>query len=117
MANHPNLPQHIFNATVTSINELSTLDSSVTTIIIDSGVSEPRFTELDISQFTQLKSLEIGDHCLSYVTTMNITGLSELESVVISDNSFTKKKNGAGNDSNRHFYLKNCPKLKSLKIG
>ena len=31
--------------------------------------------------------------------------------------SFTKKKNGAGNDPNRHFYLKNCPKLKSLKMG
>ena len=31
--------------------------------------------------------------------------------------SFTKKKYSSGNDSNRHFYLKNCPKLKSLKMG
>ena len=26
-------------------------------------------------------------------------------------------KNDYGNDPNRHFYLKNCPKLKSLKMG
>ena len=32
-------------------------------------------------------------------------------------NSFTKNKNGYGSDPNRHFYLKNCPKLKSLKMG
>ena len=31
-------------------------------------------------------------------------------------NSFTIKNNWS-NDSNRHFYLKNCPKLKSLKMG
>ena len=43
--------------------------------------------------------------------------MSELESVEIGMNSFTKKKNGYGQDPNRHFYLKNCPKLKSLKMG
>ena len=32
-------------------------------------------------------------------------------------NSFTQHKNSYGNDPNRHFYLKNCPKLKSLKMG
>ena len=32
-------------------------------------------------------------------------------------NCFTKEKNSYGNDPNRHFYLKNCPKLKSLKMG
>ena len=31
--------------------------------------------------------------------------------------SFTKNKNGYSQDPNRHFYLKNCPKLKSLKMG
>ena len=50
-----------------------------------------------------------------YVSVFNITGLSELESVEIGMNSFTKEK--YGNDPNRHFYLKNCPKLKSLKMG
>ena len=41
----------------------------------------------------------------------------ELESVEIGMNSFTQHKDSYGNDPNRHFYLRNCPKLKSLKIG
>ena len=89
----------------------------MTQIIIDNGVSQLDFTELDLSRFLQLKSLAVGEHCFSYVKEVNITGLSELESVKIGMNSFTKEKNSSGNDPNRHFYLKNCPKLKSLKMG
>ena len=45
-----------------------------------------------------------------------MAGLNELESVEIKKNGLTRHKNGCGNDPNRHFYLKNCPKLKSLWI-
>ena len=116
LADHPNIPKKNPNATVRTVNELMSLDSSVTQIIIDNGVGEPSFTVLDLTRFTQLRSLEVGNHCLSYVTKVNMTGLNELESVEIGEKSFTRK-NGYGNDPNRHFYLKNCPKLKSLKIG
>ena len=117
LADHPNVPKKNPNATVRTVNELMSVDWSVTQIIIDNGVGEPSFTVLDLTRFTQLKLLEIGDHCLSYVNEVKMIGLSELESVEIGMNSFTKKKNWYGNDSNRHFYLKNCPKLKSLKMG
>ena len=116
MAEHSNLKKNP-NATVRTVNELMSLDSSVTQIIIDNGVSDSNITVLDLTRFTQLISLEVGDHCLSSVTMVNITGLSKLESVEIGMNSFTQHKNSWGNDPNRHFYLKNCPKLKSLKIG
>ena len=89
----------------------------MTQIIIDNGVSQSDFTKLDLSRFLQLKSLSVGDHCFSYVNEVKMIGLSELESVEIGMNSFTKHKYSHGNDPNRHFYLKNCPKLKSLKIG
>ena len=89
----------------------------MTEIIIDNGVSEPGLTELDLSQFSQLKRLEIGDHCFSYVNELKLIGMNELESVVIGMNSFTQYKDDYGGDSNCRFYLKNCPKLKSLKIG
>ena len=46
-----------------------------------------------------------------------MAGLNELESVEIGKNGLTRHKNGCGNDPDRHFYLKNCPKLKSLKMG
>ena len=74
-------------------------------------------TVFDLSVYPRLKSVTIGDYGFEYVNVFNITGLSELESVEIGMNSFTKKKNDYGNDPNRHFYLKNCPKLKSLKMG
>ena len=113
MAEHSNLKKNP-NATVSSINELMSLDSSAIEIIIDNGIGVWNYTVLDLTRFTQLRSLEVGDHCLSYVTMVIITGLSELESVEIGMNSFTKNW---GNDPDRHFYLKNCPKLKWLKIG
>ena len=118
MANHPSLFLYNSNATVRSVDELVSLDDSVTEIIIDNGVSDSNFTVLDLSRFTRLRTLEIGNHCMSYVTTVNITGLAELESVKIGINSFTKSKNGVLilPYADRHFYLKNCPKLKSLKI-
>ena len=43
--------------------------------------------------------------------------LNNLESVEIVMNSFTQHKNDHGRNTDRHFYLKNCPKLKSLKMG
>ena len=54
-----------------------------------------------------------------YVSVFNITGLNELESVEIGMNCFTKYKNTwiVTSDPDRHYYLKNCPKLKSLKMG
>ena len=91
----------------------------MTEIIIDNGVGDSNFTELDLSRFTRLRRLEIGDHCMSYVTTVNMTGLAELERVVIGKNSFTKCKNEVEitSDPNRRFELKGCEKLKSLRIG
>ena len=72
---------------------------------------------LDLSRFGELVELKIGEACFMYVNELKLIGLSELESVEIGMNSFTKNKNSWGNDPNRHFYLKNCPKLKSLKMG
>ena len=103
------------NATVTSIDEFNALASSVTTIIIDNGVSEPEFTQLDLTRFTQLQSLVIGQRSFAYVETVNITGLSELESIEIGTESFSKW-GIFRDDPNRHFYVKDCPKLRELKI-
>ena len=105
------------SATVRSINELVSLDSTVIQIIVDNGVSAPSFSVLNVTRFSKLESLEIGDHCFTFVDEFKMIGMSELESVEIGMNCFTKKKNDGGDDPDRHFYLKNCPKLKSLKMG
>ena len=93
------------------------LDSTVVQIIVDNGVGVPEFNVLDLTRFSKLESLVIGDNCFSYVEEVKLIGLNELESVEIGENSFTQHKNGCGNDPNRHFYLKDCPSLKSLRMG
>ena len=79
--------------------------------------NEVGLKELDLSGFVNLRELTVGDECFMFVNEVKINGLSELESVVIGMNSFTKQKEYYGEDPYRHFYLKNCPKMKSLKIG
>ena len=89
----------------------------VTEIVVNDGLNEPDFTGFDLSGFSKLKRLEIGNDCFSYVEEVKLIGLNELESVEIGENSFTKNERGDGYDPNGQFYLKNCPKLKSLKMG
>ena len=79
--------------------------------------NEEGLMELDLSGFVNLRELKVGNECFEYVNEVKLIGLSELESVEIGMNSFTQHKNSVDNDPNRHFYLKNCPKLKSLKMG
>ena len=89
-----------------------------TSIVIDSNkCNEESVTVLDLSKYPKLKSVTIGDNCFMYTNEVIITGLNELESVVIGENSFTMMKDSFGNNSTRSFHLKNCLVLKELKIG
>ena len=83
----------------------------------DSCCNDDDIRVLDLSGFVNLRELKVGDECFMFVNEVKINGLSELESVVIGMNSFTKQKEYYGEDPYRHFYLKNCPKLTSLKMG
>ena len=85
--------------------------------VIDGCCNEAGLKELDFRGFVNLRELKVGNECFENVKEVKLIGLSELESVVVGMNSFTKNKNSGDNDPNRHFYLKNCPKLKSLKMG
>ena len=88
LADHYNLPSHNPNATVLSIGDWNSLDSTVPDIIVDDGVSQLGSASMDLSPFSQLKRLEIGNYCFIHVRGLKLVGLSELESVVIGDNSF-----------------------------
>ena len=71
---------------------------------------------LDLSVMPFLKSLKVGSKCFMRVSEVKIIGLKELESIVIEEECFTRYEVCESNP-NHHFYLKDCPKLKSLKIG
>ena len=112
------VPKPPLAVTVTSWDQLNSLNRKVSEIAIPSNsLNEASLTVLDLSRFRRLQKIVIGDECFMNVKETRLTGLYYLESVVIGKNSFTRHKNGYGNDPNRHFYLKDCPKLKSLKMG
>ena len=99
-------------------NEWENVNKSVTQLVIPSNCcNEAEWSVFDVSGLKWLKSIEIGDECFENVNEVKMIGLNQLESAMIGVNSFTKHKNGCDNDPNRHFYLKNCKRVRELKIG
>ena len=107
-----------------SIEELNALDSTIETIIVDSNSCNDRsFTVLNLTRFVNLRVFEVGNYSFSYVNEVHMIGLPELERVMIGENCFTEEKYryineyGFDEDLHRHFYLKDCEKLRELRIG
>ena len=100
--------------TVTIAPEMVVFHNHIEELFVSDGsCNGEEMTLLDLSLIPSLKSVRVGSECFSYVEEVKLIGLSELESVVIGENSF-------------YFYdstlcycfcVKNCPKLKSLKMG
>ena len=97
----------------------SSITKDMTELVVPSNRCNSRKIKvLDFQAFPQLKSIEIGDECFMYVNKVKLIGLDRLERVVIGENSFTKYVNSWPEyDPARRFYLKNCKKLRELKIG
>ena len=113
-----NIPYHNPSATVTTLQEFTALELAVTEIILDNACcNDESFLVMDFGCFRSVRRIVVGNISCFCVDEVKLIGLKELESVVIGENSFTKEKSGWGEDPNRHFYLKNCPKLKELRIG
>ena len=103
---------------ITSVGDFKNVDVGVGVLVVDSGCcNDSGLRVLDFSRFSNLREVRVGDECFENVDEVKLIGLSKLERVVIGMNSFTKEKNNCGNDPTRHFYLKNCERLKELKIG
>ena len=85
-------------------------------IVDNNACNDKCFTALALSFLSNLKVFEVGDYSFSFVEEVKLIGLNQLERVVIGENSFTKCKNDGGYNPNRHFYLKNCERVRELKI-
>ena len=91
------------------------MKESVEMLIVDSNTcNDTRFMALDLSSFSNLKVFEVGDYSFVYVNEVKMIGLNQLERVVIGKRCFRKKKE---KNHERHFYLKNCERLRELKMG
>ena len=98
---------------VSSSEELESLEWHVGEIVVGNGCCKGSMMELDFKRFGLLKRIEIGDECFENVNEVKLIGLGQLERVVIGKNCFR----GYCNDSTHHFYLKDCERVKELKIG
>ena len=91
------------------------IDRSVEKLIVDTNIcNDETFTVLDLSSFVNLKLFEVGDDCFEKVIELKLIGLHALERVLIGKQCFTKKHK---RDPKGHFNLKDCERLKELKIG
>ena len=66
---------------------------------------------LDLSRFTELEELTIGDGCFNYVSKVSVVGLKKLKSVAIGANSFQNESNDS------ELIVSECPELVSLSVG
>ena len=99
-------------------NEWKIVNERVTKLVIASHCcNEADFSLFDVSGLKWLNSIVIGDDCFENVKEVNLIGMNQLESVVIGKNCFTKQRNSYGNDPSRHFHLKNCERMRELKMG
>ena len=103
---------------VECVGDLKNASVSVRTVVIASKCcNDWGLSVLDLSRFVNLRELKVGDECFENVNEVKLIGLNRLESVVIGKNCFTRNKNDYRYIPDRHFYLKNCERLRELNIG
>ena len=83
-------------------------------IVIDESCNGREWSVLDLSFMPNLQVLEVGNECFVNVNEVKLVGLNRLERVVIGYDCFIGSME---NNPNRHFYLKDCEKLRELMIG
>ena len=87
------------------------LDESVELIEVKKGVcNDEDFEEWEMNEYARLRELIVGDECFQFVKDLKIVGLNALEKVEIGKQCFCNASGGV-------FEMRNCEKLKSVRIG
>ena len=87
------------------------LDEDVEVIEVKKGVcNDEAFEEWNMNEYVRLRELIVGDECFQFVKDLKIVGLNALEKVEIGKQCFCKASGGV-------FEMRDCAKLKNVKIG
>ena len=109
-------PFYTLTATVCNMDELVNMNEEVTHLTLgNSCMNDNSTTYLFFNALVYLKELVIGNDSCVNVNQLYLIDLPKLESVVIGENSFANE-NGLLNVDG-HFYVEDCPKLRTLRIG
>ena len=137
------LSRYIPSESNLTIDQFESLDSNITSLILPNwSCNDVNYKIFDISRFTLLELLEIGDDSFGSIETFLINNLSKLRSLKIGSNSFTQVNNlkiGSNlfsevnytkwdNDKtvilsiislcqSQSFHILNCESLESIEIG
>ena len=96
------------------------LHNRIEELIVSNGCCNGReWSAFDLSVLMCLRELTVGDHCFQSVNEVRITDLHRLERVVIGKKCYVLENASLSTSDSSYcrFYLKNCEKLKELKIG
>ena len=86
-------------------------------IVNDGCCNGNEWRTFDVSLLPCLRELQVGNHCFRCVEEVRMVGISALEKVVIGDVCFTLRENAALVNASNCFFLKDCVRLRELKIG
>ena len=112
-----------------TIDQFESLDSNITSLILPNwSCNDVNYILFDISRFTLLESLEIGNDSFGSIESFLINDLPKLRNLKIGSNSFTKLKlktwyrdeNEAfelARNESKSFHILNCESLESIEIG
>ena len=104
--------------TISSVYDLENVDVGVGVLVVDSGCcNDSGLRVLDFSRFRNLREVRVGDECFNDVKEVKLIGLKQLERVVIGKQCFYEYNNWDYQGPDGHFYLKNCERVRELKIG
>ena len=86
------------------------VSEDMTELVVPSNrCNSEEVTRLDLGRFKKLKKIEVGSYSFESVGEVRVSGLSELESVVVGESSFSQKEGSV--------VVKNCGVLKELRVG
>ena len=100
---------------VASLNELKSIGRDVCVVNIAANCcNEKDWLCLDMSEWVCLREFQVGNNSLQYVEEVKMIGLQNLETIMIGEDCFRRD---TSRNPNRHFFLKDCERLRELKIG
>ena len=109
--------------------DIESLDSNITSLILPNwSCNDVNYILFDISRFTLLESLEIGNDSFGSIESFLINDLPKLRNLKIGSNSFTlikavdwisdvKRSSEAARNESKSFHILNCESLESIEIG
>ena len=83
---------------------------------VESG-NKNHLLKFSLSNYPNLKTISIGEHCFKKAKSFHIDGLPQLNRLIIGMNSFTHDGSSTGENAPDSFSITNCESLQMINLG